>query len=154
MDLADIRISGPGGRRFKSSLPDHSFSRYLNRLPRLCCFGFCPQFSVHSVQLMATRTQIHTDLPSSAEHRVLFDLVIEVAHVLPRLTHPALVQAPQDIPYSSAGKCAENDGTHGFRLCAFQRTDSRSSLASRILRDSSLGDYNDHDDHMVTRGIR
>jgi hypothetical protein len=107
-----------------------------------------------SVQLMATRTQIHTDLPSSAEHRVLFYRVIEVAHILPRLTHPALVQAPQDIPYSSAGTCAENDGTHGFRLCAFRRTDSPSSLASRILRDSSLGDYNDHDDHMVARGIR
>src|SRR3984957_18453516 len=25
--------SGPGGRRFKSSLPDHSFSRFLNCLP-------------------------------------------------------------------------------------------------------------------------
>ena len=33
--------SGPGGRRFKSSLPDHSFSRQFNDLGRFRGFCFC-----------------------------------------------------------------------------------------------------------------
>jgi len=39
-----LPTSGPGGRRFKSSLPDQSFSRSLNRLHCLDCFGFFGRF--------------------------------------------------------------------------------------------------------------
>jgi hypothetical protein len=54
---------------------------------------FFRQFSVHSVQLSANRTRIRTVLPISAERHVLLDLVLEAAHVLPRMTHPVLVKA-------------------------------------------------------------
>src|SRR5260370_7659504 len=50
-------------------------------------------FSVHSVRLRATRTQIRTVLPFSAERHVLFDFVVEVTHVAPRMTHPIFVEA-------------------------------------------------------------
>jgi len=49
------------------------------------------QFSVHSVQLRATRTQIRTVLPTFYGTHVLFDLVVEITHVAPRMTHPIFV---------------------------------------------------------------
>jgi hypothetical protein len=45
--------------------PDHSFSLILNHLRCFCRCQFFERFSVHSVQLRATRTRIRTDLPTS-----------------------------------------------------------------------------------------
>src|SRR5271167_2623727 len=73
--------SGPGGRRFKSSLPDQVFSRFFRCLSSYCYLDFFGTFRVHSVQLRITRTQKHILRPRPAECSVLFDLVVEVAHV-------------------------------------------------------------------------
>jgi hypothetical protein len=87
-----LLTSGPGGRRFKSSLPDQLFSRSFNRLRRLLpvsLFGKFRYIRYNRRQFKAEATLLS---PLSAEGNVLFDFVVEVAHVLSRMTHPVLVK--------------------------------------------------------------
>ena len=84
--------SGPGGRRFKSSLPDQLFSRFFNRLRCLLPVSLFDEFRY----IRYNRRQFKADAtllsPLSAEGNVLFDFVVEVAYVLSRMTHPVLVK--------------------------------------------------------------
>jgi hypothetical protein len=85
--------SGPGGRRFKSSLPDHFFSRSFNRLRcyhRFTVFGTFRYARYNGGQLDAETALF---CPLSAEGKVLLDFVVGGTHVLSRMSRPLLVKA-------------------------------------------------------------
>jgi len=104
-----------------------SYPQSFTLLLRMPIFG---PFSVHSVQLRATRTQIRTVLP----------IFCGTPRPLGLCRRDHSCRAPHDpsniciglrgTPCSSAGTCSENDGMHGFQLCGFRCVDSGSSVPS------------------------
>jgi len=88
--LRGIVSSGPGGRSFKSSLPDHSFSSAINDLGRVfrdvifLCFRY--------IRYKWRQFEAETTLPRplSPEGSVLFDLVVEGGHGVVGVSHPKL----------------------------------------------------------------
>jgi hypothetical protein len=82
--------SGPGGRRFESSLPDHSFSYILKDLRRFRYVVIFVAFRYFRYNYRQTETKSALLGPFFSKRKVLFHLVVQIAHAVPRVAHPEL----------------------------------------------------------------
>jgi hypothetical protein len=99
--------SGPGGRRFKSSLPDQSFSRSLNHLRDyrgFCFFGTTRYFRYNRGQCESETGFL---CPHFTEWKILSNLVIEVVHAIPCVSHPVIAETVWALRLVSQVRIAE-----------------------------------------------
>ena len=96
--------------------------RYASR--RLMPSPPSQSWSSDATQLRGT----HMFCPLFAKRHVLFDLVVEVCSCLSLHDPSNICTGPQGTSCNCAGKCSENDRTHGFQLCTSRCTDSRTSV--------------------------
>ena len=77
----------------QTTRPNHSFSLILNHLRCFCRCRVLDDFRYIRYNREQLEPKAAPFCPFSAENHVLFDFVVEVTHVAPRVTHPVLVQA-------------------------------------------------------------